>query len=1132
MGPRTTVAACLVFSGLAALVYQILWTRLLGLAFGTTTESIATVLAIFFGGMALGNLLAARWLVHVERPLRVYAWLELGIGAFALASLPLLLGLDDLYAAVAAAHGPLATSAIRALAAALVLGPPTVAMGATLPVVARGLVAEDGTLGRWSALLYAANTFGAVLGAYLCGFWLLPELGLARSVWIAAGLNGLVALVVLAVAGRHRAPAQPDAPAALSESASARSQRAAFLLFFGISGFVAIGYEIVWSKVFGIVMEGTLYGFAAVLSAYLLGIALGSLAMAPLVDRIRNLPRAFGLLHLAIAAAVAAGMAAIPYLPFALRRLAAWSGGGDAVHLLFALVAPIVLLPTALFGAAFPVLIRLYTTRAQGVGEGMGVATAVNTAGSIAASLAVGFFAIPALGMDATLYALLLLDLGVAVLVLLRFESGGIRQRLASTGLAATALLGIALFFGGVGAEKAIAGRALGDLSLGDYTSSLRDIDASRAFLSEGKSSIVTVHEGPISRTLQNNGMPEAGLGFGPPYLARETVLLGVLPYLLAERPRNALVIGLGGANTVDALTRTSLDRIDVVELEPGVIDAVRVLYDGRRSPLDDPRVAVTIGDGRHELLLGRHGARPRYDLIASQPSHPWLAGAANLFTEEFFRLARENLTEHGFFALWVNGFRTDAESVLALITSFERVFPGALLVDGGFGKPRDSLLLLGSPAPLEIDPARLRARLAEPRVRTLLALFDMDRPEDVLALLEGPAAAFARLAPDASNTDDNAFLETRIPRRLDWKPIDYGAIDARLPGDAPVLPATSEPVDVAAIAGALLAASDRLGGPPADPWPYARKLHRLLAAHGDAVDPWLRDVLAAEAEAKTAATADEALRRLRTLAAAAPDRPEALRALGLHLATRRQDYAGAALAFEAAWNVTRSARDAYDTGRALHRVDLARAWPWFDRITAAERAPFPRLALYDAERALAADVRGEPLRPAYRALVAWRDTRDGRTFPGMNELLARVAAAAGDAEGARRFGDLAFQERFASGSAALSRAANALATSRLDDAARELAAARTALPADPRVLELGARIARTRGDAPGISRALAALRTLAPSLDAAIAGENRFRARLGLPLLPTEDAEALFARAPEGAPQRGDVAPAGGASR
>jgi spermidine synthase len=686
MERRVAIVLCLVFSGLTALIYQIIWTRLLGFVFGTTTEAIASVLAVFFAGLALGSALAARLLPRVRRPLRGYALLELGIGVFALLSLPLLKQLDDVTAWIGADPAPWVLGAFRLAAATAILLPPTAAMGATLPIVARGLVTEDATLGRVSAILYGANTLGAVLGAYLCGFWLIPWLGLSRTVVIAGLVNIAVALAVLAVASRvpsARSTAAASLPPPDREPTPGSEDAARFLAFFAVSGFVAIGYEIVWSKVFGIIMEGTLYGFSAVLSAYLLGIGSGSLVMAAWIDRIRDLPRAFGLLHVAIAASVALGMTAIPYLPFAYSRLSLAAPGGDAVHLLFALVLPIVLLPTALFGAAFPVLIRIYTRRAEQAGRGFGLATAVNTAGSIAGSLTLGFWWIPGIGMDAALFLLILVDLVVALWVLLRFEQGRGRSRLRALAGSTLVLAFVALSYGGVHVEQALVGRNVSASDLTTYTRELARATAMHSLVIEGRSSIVSVTATPWTRRLDTNGLHEGGYKYDPPHYPLEPVLLGVVPYLATDAPRRALVIGLGAGNTVNALRRTDLASIEVVELERGVADAMSVLYAGRENPLADPRVSLRINDGRNALLLARRGGE-RYDVIASQPSHPWRIGAANLFTEEFFRLARANLSPTGHFAVWVNGFRMDAEALLSVITSFERIFPGSWLLDIG----------------------------------------------------------------------------------------------------------------------------------------------------------------------------------------------------------------------------------------------------------------------------------------------------------------------------------------------------------------------------------------------------------------------------------------------------------------
>jgi spermidine synthase len=1103
------LVSCLVFSGLAALVYQIIWTRLLGFVFGTTTEAIGTVLAVFFGGMALGNLIAARQLARVRRPLRIYAWLELGIGAFAIGSLPLLQKLPGLYGWVGADHGPQLSMLIRVATSSLLLLPPTIAMGATLPVVARGLIAEDTTLGRWSGILYAANTAGAVFGAYLCGFWGIPILGLTRAVLVAGAVNVLVATAAFLAGGNLRTDAPPpirhsEGPLS-GQAAGAQSGRAALLFFFGVSGFVAIGYEIVWSKVFGIVMEGTLYGFAAVLSATLFGIALGSAAVAPFVDRIRDLPRAFGILHLAIPASVMLGMLAVPDLPFVLDRLAASVGGGDAVHLLFVIVAPIVVLPTALFGAAFPILIRIFTHRASAVGTSLGVATAVNTAGSIVASLLVGLWSIPRLGTDATLYGLMLLQLGVGFLVLLRFQTSRGRQRLAVTGLAGTMVLMLAASFNGVNVADAISGRQTRAASLAEYREILAARTGSLIYLAEGRNAIVSVEKEPFMRRLHTNGLSESALAYAPPYYSTEAILLAALPYLIAETPERSLVVGLGGGNTVAGLVATGVRRIDVVELEERIVDAVGVLYEGRKNPLEDPRVSVRLNDGRNELLRAQQLGQGSYDIITSQPSHPWRSGAASLFTEEFFRLARANLGPGGVFVSWVDGFRLDAESLLSVLTSFERAFPGGAVADGSTGDSRQSFLLLGTRGPLAVSTEKMAARMEEPALRDLLALFELHSVEDVLVRFDAPAAAFAKLAPDRANTDDNAFVETRIPRRLRWTNLDYAAIEARLDPRTPVLPPLRGEADIGAIARGVLHSEN-----DAD-WSRSRKLERLLRVHGAEIDALLKATWRAEAALRDPRSAAAALAQLRTLAASHPERPEPLRHIGHHLASRQGSARAAEQAFAEAWARSGDPSDAYRAGAAIADLDAVEATRWFGRIPERDRDRFPGLALHTARRALANDLPVEELRSAYQDLLAYRQDPEGWSANGIEELLADLARATGDAHSAR-IHEVRLQ-RFLTARAkpALERARKALRRSDTEKAWAALEEAAGLIPGDPEVEDLTVRMAAMRGDDEAARRALVLLRSSAGSARGGISAENRLRLELQLPPLPLRSARDLL---------------------
>jgi hypothetical protein len=270
-------------------------------------------------------------------------------------------------------------------------------------------------------------------------------------------------------------------------------------------------------------------------------------------------------------------------------------------------------------------------------------------------------------------------------------------------------------------------------------------------------------------------------------------------------------------------------------------------------------RLGSAATDIAYVALRARRGA-PGYDLIASQPSHPWRVGAAKLFTEEYFTLARQSLREGGVFAAWLNGFRIDAESLLAVVNSFERVFEGSLVVDIN-SKGRAAFLLLGGTRPISLDPERMRVRLDEPRLAALLARHGTGGLAGLLARIEGPGAVFASLAAGLRNTDDNAFVETRTPRTLDWKNLDYAAVDERVPPDTPLLPPSRDPLDLQAVAEALLARPFR-----DVPWPYARTLERLLAGAGDAIPRWEASLLRARAASMDPSLEANALSELERL--------------------------------------------------------------------------------------------------------------------------------------------------------------------------------------------------------------------------------------------------------------------------
>jgi hypothetical protein len=394
---------------------------------------------------------------------------------------------------------------------------------------------------------------------------------------------------------------------------------------------------------------------------------------------------------------------------------------------------------------------------------------------------------------------------------------------------------------------------------------------------------------------------------------------------------------------------------------------------------------------------------------------------------------------------------------------------------------------------------------MEEPALRELLALFELHSVEDVLARFDAPVAAFAALAPDRANTDDNAFVETRIPRKLRWKNLDYAAIEARLDPDTPVLPPLRGQPDVGAIARAMLRSENDAR------WSQHRKLERLLRVHGGEIDPLSKATWRAEAALRDPRHEAAALARLRALAENHPERPEPLRRIGHHLASRRRDARAAMQAFADAWARSGDPSDAYQAGAAIADVNPGEAARWFEWIPERDRDRFPGLALHAARHALASGLREEALRSAYRRLLDYRRGPEGWSAEGIDELLADLALATGDAHSAKIHAERGKRTRTERAASALERARHGLRLGHTEEAWATLEKAAALLPGNPAVEELKARVAAARGDDEAARRALASLRSSARSAREGIAAENRLRLELQLPPLPLRSARSLL---------------------
>jgi len=649
-------------SGCAGLVYQVMWTRSFGLVFGSTTRAAAVVLAAFFLGMAAGNRVGARLAAAPrDTALRRYAWAELAIAASALLVLAWLRLYHEIFPVLyRATEGlPAQLTALQLALTAAALGPPCLAMGATLPLMARAVVARDEHLGRRLGFAYAVNTAGGVIGVLLSGFWLPVAIGVRGASLLAAGLNLAAALAALAWArglGEEPAPRSPEPAATRGEPTRGGVANASAWLA-AASGLGTLALEVLYTRLLVTAMDSSVFSFALVLATFLVSLALGSLLASATLDRLRS-P------WLLVAAGASLGAIAILASPWLLVR--AWEsaptlpgvGGplGAAVLLLpisFLVMGP----PALLVGTLLPAAWRAGARHAAEAGTVVGRLTSLNTLAGVVGSLLAGFLLIPALGASrgillvAALYALL-----GAVAVL----------QLGRSAAARAAALGVAL---GFAALAGLRSWEIVPLRLAPGERLLR--------LEEGEGATVSLTErtrGEVRvRTLSLNGRYVLGASSG--VLVHRSQ--GELALALHGEPREVAFIGVATGMSASAIrSHPSVQRAVALELFPGVLKLAREFREENAGVFEDPRVEFVLADGRNHLF----GTDRRFDVIVGDLFVPWHAGTGYLYTEEHFANVRERLADGGVFVQWLQIDQLSVAELRTLATTFGDVFEDAEL--------------------------------------------------------------------------------------------------------------------------------------------------------------------------------------------------------------------------------------------------------------------------------------------------------------------------------------------------------------------------------------------------------------------------------------------------------------------
>ena len=757
-------------SGCAALIYEIVWFQMLQLVIGSTGVSLGVLLASFMGGMFLGSLALPKYVPIDRHPLRVYASLELVIGVLGLLLLVLIPRVGGAY--VSMAPTGMVSVLLRAVLAGLLLIPPTVLMGATLPAIARFVSATPAGV-SWMGLFYGGNIAGAVLGCLLAGFYLLREFDVIVATFVALLFNVAVAALA-AVLSRY---ALYEAAGGSSEEASegpsdeededssgededgARGVSQVFaarhrtvLLAIGLSGITALGAEVVWTRLMGLMLGATTYTFSIILAVFLTALGVGSVA-GSYVSRTSPNPRtAFAVCQMgALLGIVWTAWAIAVQLPYWPINPSIAQSAGPVFQLDLARAAW-ALTPAPLFwGASFPLAVASIADERQDPGELMGGVYASNTIGAILGALAFGVILIPWLGtQNAQRFLMVLPAVAALILIAPRF----LNSERGRTGLVVVVQL--------VFAAVAVGAFFLPPIppvlvAYGRYAPTYDPPNT--LYLGEGRNSSISVTE--LENGVRNFHVSGKVVASTEPQDMRLQGMLGHLTALLHDDPKTVLVVGFGAGVTAGTfVTYPGIERIVIAEIEPLITEqSASYFTEVNNDVLSDPRVEVVHDDARHFLL----STDETFDVITSDPIHPWMKGAAALYSAEYFDVAAAHLNPGGVITQWVPLYETSFEAVKSEMATFFEVFPDGTVWGNTYDGAGYDVVLAAKNGGISIDVDQFVGRLQAPdngRVAASLAQAGFPRVLDLLGTFAAGASDLTPWLKDAVvNRDRNLRL-------------------------------------------------------------------------------------------------------------------------------------------------------------------------------------------------------------------------------------------------------------------------------------------------------------------------------------------------------------------------------------
>jgi spermidine synthase len=707
MTPRRFLPALLLLfvgSGCAALMYEIVWFQLLQLVIGSSAVSLGVLLGTFMGGMCLGSLLLSRVVSPSQHPLRVYAYLELGIGAIGLlvlAGMPLLGGLYFAWSG----HGA-AGILMRGVAASICLLPPTFLMGATLPAISRWIESTPEGV-SWLGFFYGGNIAGGVLGCLTAGFYLLRAYDVSIATYVAVALNVTVALLALAIA--RVTPHVAAAPAAKGVRIERAAGAWAVYVAIGLSGMTALGAEVLWTRTLSLLFGATVYTFSLILAVFLLGLGIGSSIGSSMAARITRPRLALGWCQMLLCAAMAWTSymltQSLPYWPInpSITTSMWYNFQLDFVRCIWAV------LPGAiLWGASFPLALASVARGGKDPAKLVGGVYAANTLGAIIGSVTASLLMVAWLGTQRTQQILIVTS---AISALLMLESAGseadakkTRVQLAGTLLLAAAMGGAVLLARTVQPVPGVL------IAYGRYAAT-RLYDSDVIYMGEGWNASVAVSR--LSNGVLNYHNAGKVQASSEPQDMRLQRMLGHLTTLVPKTPTSVLVIGCGAGVTAGAVSvDPNVKTLTIAEIEPLVPRVVsRYFSEHNFDVVANPKTHVVLDDARHFLLT----TDEKFDAITSDPLDPWVKGAAMLYTREFFETAKAHLNPGGAVTLFVQLYESNTAAVKSEIGTFLEAFPNGVVFGNTNNGAGYDLVLLGQVEPTRIDVEAVQRHLEEP---------------------------------------------------------------------------------------------------------------------------------------------------------------------------------------------------------------------------------------------------------------------------------------------------------------------------------------------------------------------------------------------------------------------------------